>query len=306
VGPLLYLYLPIVTALDRPYLENAVTSLGDLVAVVRGAQFATATGNFTRAADLLRTLVEWITGEFGLLLVLAALGTVVLAARRHLAGARVELSLLLYAATVVVFALQYPDSDPLNRMKHFLSLVVLVLLLLAHGLQALRDRAPDRRWALGGAAAVAVLVVAFLLVPSVRDSRRAVADTSSAASALAALEAVPPGTVIVTGDYDASSFLWYYLIGEGRFADKELQVAHHWRLTQVLDHLRGTGEDPLRADPPGTYRYHVGDDILAAHPPVEEGRPVYVYGIALPETPEIVATQVGDKLWRLSLPPPAG
>ncbi|MBA3303565.1 MAG: DUF2723 domain-containing protein [Acidimicrobiia bacterium] len=258
------------------YVQSSARTAGELVDVLRGAEFRDAQAPFSlRELTLVRGPLLWgyARREWSWLLAVAALG-VALRLRAPLTG-----MLVAWTVANVVFVLNF---DVVDAAVFLLPSYFCMAVWTAQGLTALRDALPERARPAGlvlGVAPVVFAVWSFTVV----DRSKNLDDVRSVEQALAA---APDGSLLVSNDYERSQFAWYHLLGEGEGERRDLLLADRVERRALLRYVDGRGPLELRF----TART------------VEPGRPVLALDGEVAESARRAGFRVrpaGPSLWRL-------
>jgi hypothetical protein len=264
------------------YVEQPVHDLGDIVEMVTGGRFREqmlAFGPDELAGDRLPMFARLLRRELGLLLVPAAYGVVRALQGRHRA---VAVHLVLLGALAAGYALNF---DVLDVFVFFLPCYLVLAVFLGLGLEGVAESVGARtrpgsglRWA--AAAALALVPLVTGLVNYQRASQRgSVADAERIERAIAV---AGPGSVLITDNYADSEYFWYYLLGEGLAAERDLSLGNQLQPRHVVAYFEGRGGPLARLATAGTPVYtateHQADALAAA-------------GLAV--------TEVADQVWRV-------
>jgi hypothetical protein len=258
------------------YVQSRARDLGELVKVLRGADFENHMFAFPLAEVLDRQVpVVWdlLWRDASWLLLASAVGLVW---RR-----RDPLTALLasWSALHVVWVLNYDVVDAeVFLIPAELCLVVWAALGLEAGcrwLEARRLRPVT--------AAVLVVPVAFGVWNYATVDRSK--NTPTAARAARVVDHAPDGAVLVAHNYRASMYLRYHLLGEGLGEERDLVLAdHRQRLRHLADYAAGRR------------------DLVVDDRRVGPGRPLYTSWTSIVERAGLVGLRAeldGPRVWRL-------
>jgi hypothetical protein len=248
-GTLPYAYLFWRTAAQAPYLEGKVRTLGELAAFVSGGPFRSSMAILgesaslgPRIAELLRYVaLEWT--PVGWLFV--PLGAALLCRARP----RAALLLGMIAAGDLLFAATYDVPD---------WFVFLLPFYLVSGVVAVQVLPPIERLLtprLGARAAVTLTLglglglTAALAITNGRLLDRS-GDVEAERSSRAILDAVGAPAVILSADYDVANYLYYHLLTQSPYREREVYVVQSIGWDALRAYLAGSGRLPQREHGP--------------------------------------------------------
>lgn len=209
-----------------PYLEMAVPTMERLVWYLRGAQFQDRMWAFTfqqALADRLPMFIRLAFQQFGILILVAALGAFAFPSRR------LGLFFFLYFAANTLWALNYDIPD---IAVYFIPSFLVCAVWLGAGVAWLRRRWPLRPWVWG----LAVLLPLWFLWRNL-DGVSQRHNVEIEHQVKGALEAAGDNALIVSPDYHYSEYFWYFLLGEGLEKERGIYLMHHFDAGQVRDYL---------------------------------------------------------------------
>jgi hypothetical protein len=273
------------------YVEQPVHDLGGIVEMVTGGRFRQRMFSFgpgELVRDRLPMLGRLLRAELGVLLVPAAYGLVRALRGRHRA---VAVHLLLLGLLAAGYALNF---DVLDVFVFFLPCYLVLAVFLGIGFEGvaswLESRQPTERsqpwtsirpWAAGAALALVPLVTG--LVNYQRASQRG--EVGDARRIERAIDAAGTDAVLITDNYADSEYFWYYLLGEGLAAERDLTLANQLRPDQVVAFFdRQSG--PLA-------------HVTAADTPIYTATPHQAWTLT---TAGLTVTEVANDVWRVRAP----
>lgn len=290
------------------YREAQVDNLRDIWAMVTGGPFKDRMLVFSlREVIVERVPLLWdfVRDEYGLLLAPIALGvwrgvrgwtaptdpdTSPDAPGRPPRRCRrdIAIALVLLGLASAAYGLNY---DVLDVIVYFMPLFLVLAVFLGIGLDGIVGGV-TRRWPAHRRAALAVAGASLAAIPAVMGvvgyrSASQRGTTADAERIELALDAVGEHAVLLTDNYNDSTFFWYYLIGEGMADSRDLSLVHQATPQHVIDYFSG-GLSPV-ADAAAA--------LEGTDPP-----PLYT---ASPLQPEAMAraglnvTQVAEGVWRV-------
>jgi hypothetical protein len=260
VGASQYLYLMRLSDIGA-YHEGRIDTFGDVLGYVTGGDFKDSMFIFSWYGLLVGRvpmLFRFLRHEYFLLLVPMALGAWRGLFRASSPARRdVAVHLLLLGALSGFYVLNYDVPDVIVfALPLFLVLAVFLGTALDAGVTWVGGRWPDeRRTRLAVNGGLAGLVAVVALVDYGRSSQRG--TTLDAERIERAIDAAGTGAVLLTDDYGDSEYFWYYLLGEGLGAERDLVLANQVKPGHVAQYFAaGTGPVAVAAaavegaDPP--------------------------------------------------------
>ncbi|HEV3494709.1 MAG TPA: hypothetical protein VHA34_00005, partial [Actinomycetes bacterium] len=275
-----YAYLVRMTAVGA-YVEQPVHTVGDIAEMVTGGRFRRQMFTFgpgELVRDRLPLFGRLLRRELGVLLVLAAYGTVqaLRGTQGHRRAVAVHLGLLGVVAAVYAMNFDVPDV-----FVFFLPCYLVLAVFLGVGLDRLAGRVPAGGWRWPVAAGLALVPLVTGLVNYPDASQRG--NVGDAHRIERAIDAAGTEAVLITDNYADTEYAWYYLLGEGLREERGLELGHMLTPRQVVAFFaRGRGPLARIAD---------------------AGTPVYT---ATPHQAETLAaagltvTPVAEDVWRVS------
>ena len=233
-----------------PYLEMRASSLEEFLWFASGGPFRSAMFAFTPGQVILERLPMFagkLVEQFGLLLVLGALGAIVARDRRSIAFLGV------YFVANMGYALNYgiPDIDAYFIPNYFVTAIFIGL-----GVNYLVRRYFPRPGRL------APLLVVMLPLPLLVSNYARLDQSQNLAKVretLAVLRAAEENAVIVVPNYDVFEYLTYYRIAEG-WGDRGIHLHHKPDLEAAIGDVKAylSQEIPLAGATPGLRVYFAG------------------------------------------------
>ena len=243
---MVYLYLPLRSAMDPPLDYADPESWSAFWYVVLGEQFQGSFGPLPSALEVLSGIGDELVRNLGLLMVLAV-GGVVAGLLRH---PRLTVMTLLWFGCTWLFAIGYPNA---NIERYYLVPLLVSALWVGLGVDAVWDMlreviGPARRRRLTQLVAWTMAAVLLLMVVVPALGRYADLDASQETRGRAVLEATfdaLPADAVVLSWWSYSTTLWYGRWVEGRrpdvtiLDDRDILDDGFGRVEAAIDHFLG-------------------------------------------------------------------
>jgi hypothetical protein len=226
IGAMQYLY--IVWRAHDPataYMEYYPRSIKLLLWYMSGGWFKHSMFAFpfhTVCRVRLPMLVGFLDREFSFLLLLGLIGLIAFQKKS------LRLFLLLCWFGMALVPLNYDISDV---AVYFIPVYLFTAIFISLGAQWLSMRLPLKK------ALILLIPLSLLLIHYNRVDQSH--NRREAERARSILQMVRRDALIVTADYNASEYLWYYLLGQGMQKEKNIYVQNRFDIDQIRDYLDG-------------------------------------------------------------------
>ena len=267
---------------STPYVENPVSNLNELWALVTGQNYHRAMFVFSPQQFVTRVLPAFgslLLRELHLALPLALWGMLRI---RRIQDRAIAGALLIYLAFNTLWALNYNIHD---IRVYFIPSYLVIVIFAAIGLDdlATRLRAWKGRW---WPAVLLVLPALFLLLNWQGVDKSDHRETDRSVQAI--LEQIGRRAVIISPNYSWSEYFWYYLIGEGH-GQRDLFVMHHFSADTVAAYLE---DDRLFALPEQRRRIPAGLAVYCLDP--RQAGELQGLGLRLQDVGQVIRVRRGD------------